>query len=118
MNRERITYTTENVEMPAFDREKAKSWLISVAKAHGYDIGRLSYVFCDDETILRVNREFLGHDYFTDIITFDYTRGEVVSGDMYISLDTVRKRRYGWNDLLQRILQGSGAWPAAPVRHK
>ncbi len=76
--------------MPAFDREKAKSWLISVAKAHGYDIGRLSYVFCDDETILRVNREFLGHDYFTDIITFDYTRGEVVSGDMYISLDTVR----------------------------
>ena len=53
-------------------------------------MGDLGYVFCDDEEILDVNIKYLGHDYFTDIITFDYSSGHVVSGDMYISLDTVR----------------------------
>ena len=75
--------------MPPIDQAAVRAWLVQVADSHGLKIGRLNYVFCDDDTILRVNREFLGHDYFTDIITFDYTRGQVASGDMYISLDTV-----------------------------
>ena len=50
----------------------------------------MSYIFCNDKRILEVNREFLQHDYYTDIITFDYTEGDVISGDLFISLDTVR----------------------------
>lgn len=79
----------EPVAMPAIDRERLGAWLNDVALAHNRVIGHLTYIFCDDNEILRVNREFLNHDYFTDIITFDTTCGRVVSGDMFISLDTV-----------------------------
>ncbi len=58
--------------------------------SHNRFLGPVSYIFCDDERILEVNRQFLNHDYYTDIITFDYSRGRVVSGDLFISLDTVR----------------------------
>ena len=64
-------------------------WLDRVGESHGRMLGELSYLFCDDEKILQVNREFLQHDYYTDIITFDYCRGKLLRGDMVISLDTV-----------------------------
>lgn len=60
-----------------------------MAASHGKTIGNVNYLFCDDEEILRVNREFLRHDYFTDIITFDYTHKDRIGGDIFISLDTV-----------------------------
>lgn len=84
-----IDFRTENVPLPGLDLEAVRQWLQSVAAAHDRRIGSLAYVFCDDPKILDVNVEFLGHDYFTDIITFDYSRRSIVSGDMYISLDTV-----------------------------
>ena len=76
--------------LPEIDFAKVSRWLTEVA--YGYDcrIGNLVYKFGDDEEILRVNREFLGHDYYTDIITFDYTVGDKVGADIIISLDTVR----------------------------
>lgn len=87
----RIQWLTRgNVEMPALDFELTERWLDEVARAHGRVTGPLTYIFCDDPTILEVNREFLQHDYFTDIITFDNTLGRRISGDMFISLDTVR----------------------------
>lgn len=89
MKRESITFSAEEVLMPVIDQALISSWLHQVADNHGLKIGRLNYVFCDDGTIIRVNREFLGHDYFTDIITFDYSQAGVATGDMYISLDTV-----------------------------
>lgn len=76
--------------MPALDSLRICDWITRVAERHGKVVGPISYIFCDDETILRVNREFLNHDYFTDIITFDYSRRNLISGDVYISLDTVR----------------------------
>lgn len=85
----RISWQTENVGMPALDTARVARWLQQVADEHGRILDRLGYVFCDDETILRVNRQFLQHDYYTDIITFDYCRGKMLRGDMYISLDTV-----------------------------
>lgn len=81
---------TQNVPMPALDLELTRRWLVEVARCHDRVVGRLFYVFCDDEYILETNRKFLNHDYFTDIITFDYTNRRRVSGDMVISLDTVR----------------------------
>lgn len=76
--------------MPHLRRLIVKRWLEAVANSYDRQIGELCYQFCDDERILEVNREFLQHDYYTDIITFDNTEDKVVSGDMIISLDTVR----------------------------
>lgn len=75
--------------LQCLDQEVCAAWLTEVAKSHGRRIGEINYVFCSDSQLLEVNRQFLGHDYFTDIITFDYSHGRVVSGDVYISLDTV-----------------------------
>lgn len=86
----KIDWTAEHVELPHADFEKLERWLTEVAALHGRTLGRLVYIFCDDAMILDVNRRYLSHDYFTDIITFDYSRGKRVSGDMFISLDTVR----------------------------
>lgn len=76
--------------MPRLDYEIIQQWIIDVAHAHDRIVGELSYAFCDDPTILAVNRQFLQHDYYTDIITFDNTRGHLLRGDIVISLDTVR----------------------------
>lgn len=84
-----IEFQTKDVEMPSFDFFKVERWLGEVAASHGRRIGNVNYLFCDDKEILRVNREFLGHDYFTDIITFDYSHRDRVGGDIFISLDTV-----------------------------
>lgn len=70
--------------------EEAERWLRGVIEAHRRVCGEINYIFCTDEEILEVNRKFLGHDYYTDIITFDYDRGRMVNGDIYISLDTVK----------------------------
>ncbi len=85
-----ISIQTENVEKPHFDQSALASWIEDVAIAHDRAVGTLTYVFCNDEYILDVNRTYLHHDYYTDIITFDYSNSRRVSGDMVISLDTVR----------------------------
>ena len=76
--------------MPKLDRKAVRAWIAAVAATYdGRKVGNLNYIFCNDDRMLEVNKEFLGHDYYTDIITFDYSEPGVVSGDMYISLDTV-----------------------------
>lgn len=85
-----ITYNTVNVRMPRIPRRVTSAWVRAVAAGYGRRVGEVAYVFCDDEEILRVNRQFLEHDYYTDIITFDYCEDDVLSGDIFISLDTVR----------------------------
>ena len=76
--------------MPKIAKRKVNAWIKEVASKHGYKLGEITYIFCDDQKILEVNREYLKHDYYTDIITFDYTEGKVISGDLFISLDTVK----------------------------
>ena len=85
-----ITYTTDGVKMPAIKRRDVSAWIKTVAKSYGKSVGDIAYIFCNDEKILEVNRQYLQHDYYTDIITFDYSEGDVISGDIFISLDTVR----------------------------
>lgn len=75
--------------MPVLDFDRVCDWLRRVAAERGFRVARLTYCFCDDVYILETNRKFLNHDYFTDIITFDYSSGEKLMGDMVISLDTV-----------------------------
>lgn len=84
-----IEVLSQNVEKPALDWEKVGRWIVEVARRHGRRTGALTYIFCDDARILEVNKEFLNHDYFTDIITFDDTTGRLIRGDIFLSLDTV-----------------------------
>lgn len=85
-----ITFNTERVAFPVIDRVAVSRWIEQVAAKYGKKCGEIGYIFCDDDRILEVNRAFLQHDYYTDIITFDYCMGNTLSGDLFISLDTVR----------------------------
>ena len=84
-----ITYSTDGVKMPDIKRRETTAWIKKVAASYGRKVGEIGYMFVNDEKILEVNNEYLGHDYYTDIITFDYCEGNIVSGDLFISLDTV-----------------------------
>ncbi len=90
-----IGFETKDVAMPLIDLAMTARWLEEVAATHDYRVGNVNYLFCDDKEILRVNREFLQHDYYTDIITFDYTFRNKIGGDIFISLDTVRSNAEG-----------------------
>ncbi|MCQ2339550.1 MAG: rRNA maturation RNase YbeY [Paludibacteraceae bacterium] len=76
--------------MPPINPAHIENWLRRVAAGYGFTLGDITYIFCDDARILEVNRQFLQHDYYTDVITFDYTTPGRVSGDIYMSLDTIR----------------------------
>ena len=76
--------------MPPIRRRDVSAWVRRVAADYGKRVGEVAYIFCDDEKILEVNRQYLNHDYYTDIITFDYCEDDTISGDLFISLDTVR----------------------------
>lgn len=106
-----IDFLAENVELPKLDFNKVREWIVDVARRHNYKVGELVYCFCDDDYILKTNREFLNHDYYTDIITFDYTHDDVIAGDIVISLDTVASNAndYGQDytrELLRVIIHG------------
>lgn len=85
-----ITYNINNVAMPDIDQARLTAWLRQLAESYGKVVGDVNFVFVDDETMLAVNRQFLGHDYYTDHIGFDYSQGNALAGDVYISIDTVR----------------------------
>ena len=85
-----IQFIVEDTEMPALDERKVSRWIRAVAADYGFTVGNIHYIFCSDERELEVNREFLGHDYYTDVITFDYSTASTLNGDIFISLDTVR----------------------------
>ena len=90
-----ISYQTINVAMPAICQDEVTAWVYTVAATYGRRVGDIAYIFVDDEEILRINRQFINHDYYTDIITFDYDQGDIISGDIFISLDTVRSNAEG-----------------------
>ncbi|MBP1663277.1 MAG: hypothetical protein H6Q19_417 [Bacteroidetes bacterium] len=84
-----IQYIAEEVEMIEFDQSVINRWIKSIAAQYNRRTANISYIFCSDERILEVNKQYLQHDYYTDIITFDYSGGNTISGDIFISLDTV-----------------------------
>lgn len=87
----------EGVQMPAIKKADVRNWIKQVAALHQMRVGEISYIFCNDEKILEVNKQYLQHDYYTDIITFDYTEGDKIAGDLFISLDTVRTNAEQFN---------------------
>lgn len=99
-----ITYQTEDIQMPAIKKRETTEWIKAVAASYGKGVGEIAYIFCSDEKILEVNRQYLEHDYYTDIITFDYTEGNRISGDLFISLDTVRTNAEQFDQPYEREL--------------
>jgi rRNA maturation RNase YbeY len=85
-----ISFNSDSIEMPVLDERKINRWIRAVAAHYGFAVGNINYIFCSDERELEVNRRFLGHDYYTDVITFDYSTPSTLNGDIFISLDTVR----------------------------
>ena len=85
-----ISFNSDSIEMPVLDERKINRWIRAVAAHYGFAVGNINYIFCSDERELEVNRQFLGHDYYTDVITFDYSTPSTLNGDIFISLDTVR----------------------------
>ena len=106
-----IIYQTDGVKMPQIKRRATTRWIQHVASCYDKAIGEIAYIFCSDQRILEVNRQYLGHDYYTDIITFDYCDGNKLHGDIFISLDTVASnaQKYGTdpqNELHRVIIHG------------
>lgn len=103
-----ITYNVIDVKMPEISHRETTKWVRAVAASYGKRVGEVAYVFCNDDKILEVNRQYLKHDYFTDIITFDYCEGDILSGDLFISLDTVRTNaelfHKTYDDELHRVI--------------
>lgn len=85
-----IFFYDEDVVTNLKQKRLLKSWIKSVANSYGFLVGDISYIFCSDSYILDVNRKYLNHDYYTDIITFDYSEGQKISGDLFISVETVK----------------------------
>ena len=103
-----ITYNSDGIAMPKIRKRDTSAWIKAVAATYGRKVGDVGYMFDNDEKILEVNREYLGHDYYTDVITFDYDEDDIVSGDIVISLDTVRSNAelFGksYDDELHRVI--------------
>jgi rRNA maturation RNase YbeY len=92
-----IIYQSEGVEFPPIKRRLTTKWIKDIAAGYGKKTGDISYIFCSDEEILKINNQYLQHDYYTDIITFDYSENGVISGDIFISLDTVKSNAEEYN---------------------
>ena len=85
-----IRYFTEDIDFAFKGKSVHNAWLKAVSEEEGRRLGQISVIFCSDPYLLEINRKYLGHDYYTDIITFDYSEGDTISGDLFISVDTVR----------------------------
>lgn len=103
-----VSYFAEDVKMPAIKKIETTDWIRRVASGYGKKCGDIAYIFCSDEKILEVNKAYLQHDYYTDVITFDYTEGDKIGGDIFISVDTVRSNaeQFGtdYDEELHRII--------------
>lgn len=103
-----ITYNSYGSVMPTLNERGITEWLRRVAESHGRRVGDINYVFCNDEEILSLNRQYIGHDYYTDHIGFDYSAGNILSGDIYIGIETVATNAelFGktYDDELHRVI--------------
>lgn len=90
------------------NRTITRQWLHQCIEHYGKTIGELSFIFCSDKYLLELNRTHLAHDYYTDIITFDYNQGDVLSGDLYLSIDRIRDNakslKLSSNEELHRVM--------------
>lgn len=97
-----INYYGEGVTIPAFRRREVNAWIKDVAEEYGYEVGDITYQFCDNERILEINQKYLNHDYYTDIITFDHTRDGLLFADIVISVEMVTSNAEEYGEPFRR----------------
>jgi rRNA maturation RNase YbeY len=106
-----INFFNEDVDLPKIKKRNTVAWIKQVIDEHCKKVGDVSFIFCSDTYLLDVNKQYLDHDYFTDVITFDYVEGDVVSGDIFISVDRVEENAKSFstsfsNELNRIIIHG------------
>lgn len=84
-----IHFNSEEIPLPNIDQNKVIDWIFQVTTLHAKKVGEINYIFCSDKRILEINKQYLQHDYYTDIITFDYSEQDSIDGDIYIGTETV-----------------------------
>jgi len=103
-----ISFSVEEIKFDLKDKMKVKKWITEIIKSDGKRVGEIGYLFCSDDYLIQVNREYLDHDTYTDIITFDYVEGKVVSGDILISIDRIHenaeKFKVSFDQELHRVI--------------
>ncbi len=103
-----INYQSQDIKFVLKEKRKVSKWINDVVKLHQKKIGNVSYIFCSNQYILELNQQYLNHNYFTDIITFDYCYDNIVEGDIFISIDTVldnsHRFKTNFNDELFRVI--------------
>ena len=86
-----ISYNAENISFSLKNKKIISEWISKIIELSGNEIGSITYIFCDDKYLYQLNKKYLNHDTYTDIITFDYTENKIISGDIFISIDRVRE---------------------------
>lgn len=103
-----VNYYIEDVSLPKIKKRKFSSWIKETIALEGRTLGVISFIFCSDDYLLNVNKQYLNHDFYTDIITFDYVENNVISGDIFISFDRVKENaiefKTGFENELSRII--------------
>jgi rRNA maturation RNase YbeY len=103
-----INFYFEDIEEFQLDLPRSKKWIKNTILKEGRKTGDITFIFCSDEYLLEINKQYLDHDYYTDIITFDYVEKDVISGDIFISADRVRENAatfgVSFSNELNRIL--------------
>jgi len=103
-----IYFHNESTDPPEINKKQVKNWIKNVISSYKKQVGDINYIFTNDENILKVNIKYLNHNFYTDVITFDYTSKNIISGDIYISLDTVKSNSEKYNELyfdeLKRVI--------------
>lgn len=106
-----IQYCSEDISVPKFQKRKITRWIKETITSEEKTLGDISFIFCSDTYLLEVNKQYLNHDYFTDIITFDYVENGLISGDIFISCDRVKENAAEFNtgfenELFRIIIHG------------
>ncbi len=103
-----ITFVSEKVKFALRDKEKLRRWINGCLKDYKKETGNINYIFCTDSYLLKINKEYLKHNTLTDIITFDYTEGKMVSGEVFISIERVKENAAlfsgSFKDELHRVM--------------
>ncbi|MDX9883348.1 MAG: rRNA maturation RNase YbeY [Prolixibacteraceae bacterium] len=103
-----INFYKEDFSGRIIDKKRRKTWIKFTVKQENFQCGDLSFIFCSDDYLLKINKQYLDHDYYTDIITFNYVEGKLVSGDIFISIDRVRENarqfRVSFENELNRVI--------------
>ncbi len=99
-----IQFYYEGVDNQLISEKLIFKWIKLLIKKHNFKLGDINYIFCDDEYILKINKEFLNHDYYTDIITFDYVNNQIINGDIFISVTTVNSNSIQYSTTFQEEL--------------